>query len=564
MKFPWNKNNQYKPERLQKKSVIEESQNYNIVQEPKKIGISLKYFLPKITDEKQKSAAKHIIVFFAVMFILTIAARGIAGASYAVIQTIFPSSDEITEEISANATIRAADSTAVAVPEELAVEKVLVSVGQKIKAGDSLLQVDLKKLQEKLQEVNSELLVKQVEVQELQLPQEEGESATKSAQKEFNRLQEDYQSTKDSLQRAVTQAESDSQAAESNLNEARNKLAQAEDRATQAAAAPLVTEPPLTASGSSTDENAERDLPAVQSEIEDISPFREAVQQAEQAYTQAQQAVVQAREQMQEGLKSAERGIEDAKESLAEAQTADSNRQSQKNIQKQKNQIAIDTANKETQKLKERIKKLQKIADDQGIIKSEQDGEIKTVPTGEAQPDSEAVLEISNLQGRFEAEAQFTKEDAKKLTVGTKVKIFENQDLYDHTASAETNILSLSEPDESNMVTAKVILPEGEWKSGSEVQIKMIESQKRYENCVPLSAIHSNADEKFILIAEQKETILGKENVLVKYPIKILAQNDTQAAIEGTFPWQTPIVLSSTKPIKEGDRVRVENEANEN
>ncbi|MBD5106168.1 MAG: hypothetical protein HDT41_04240, partial [Lachnospiraceae bacterium] len=79
--------------------------------------------------------------------------------------------------------------------------------------------------------------------------------------------------------------------------------------------------------------------------------------------------------------------------------------------------------------------------------------------------------------------------------------------------------------------------------------------------CVPLSAIHSDGKQNYVLSASVSKTILGEELKVVRHNVTILDKNETYAAIDqGSISEEDKIIVSSTKKIEKGDTVRLSEE----
>ena len=58
-------------------------------------------------------------------------------------------------------------------------------------------------------------------------------------------------------------------------------------------------------------------------------------------------------------------------------------------------------------------------------------------------------------------------------------------------------------------------------------------------------------------VINEKDTILGTETAVDKVQVDILDKNNEQAAIEGSFSWGQQFALTSSKTLRNGDRVRL-------
>ncbi|WP_258960874.1 efflux RND transporter periplasmic adaptor subunit [Paenibacillus aquistagni] len=74
---------------------------------------------------------------------------------------------------------------------------------------------------------------------------------------------------------------------------------------------------------------------------------------------------------------------------------------------------------------------------------------------------------------------------------------------------------------------------------------------------VPTKAIRDEGDQKYVFGIEERKGPLGNEFYVVKLKIKVVDSNETQSAVsEGLFGSQQ-IIVESSVPLQEGDRIRV-------
>ena len=74
--------------------------------------------------------------------------------------------------------------------------------------------------------------------------------------------------------------------------------------------------------------------------------------------------------------------------------------------------------------------------------------------------------------------------------------------------------------------------------------------------CRPLRFVRT-ATAFFVLAAEEQNTILGLQNVLVRLPVTVLEEGDTTTAVSGALDYDTQVVVSSDKSVQAGDKVRI-------
>ena len=76
--------------------------------------------------------------------------------------------------------------------------------------------------------------------------------------------------------------------------------------------------------------------------------------------------------------------------------------------------------------------------------------------------------------------------------------------------------------------------------------------------CVPLAALHQGQGVKYVLVYEERQTVLGSELVAVKRVVNITDSNENYASIaDGYLSESEPVIVSATKPVEEGDTIRL-------
>ena len=96
-------------------------------------------------------------------------------------------------------------------------------------------------------------------------------------------------------------------------------------------------------------------------------------------------------------------------------------------------------------------------------------------------------------------------------------------------------------------------------KSGDAI-LNCQKESKMYDSCVPLSALYGSKDDFYILAVTETASIMGLHATAVKIPVKVIDQNEEYAAIEGSFYDYDQIILSSSKTVNDGGRIRTVDE----
>lgn len=133
-------------------------------------------------------------------------------------------------------------------------------------------------------------------------------------------------------------------------------------------------------------------------------------------------------------------------------------------------------------------------------------------------------------------------------------------DIGINIASKETETDSSDDLNDNN-TKITVTFPENTLIYGSQATIVLESKSQEYNNCLPLNALRQdNNGQYFILYIDEKETILGKENVAVKLPVTIIEKNSQYAAVNESISKDYKIITESSKEISENSRVSISGE----
>ena len=254
-------------------------------------------------------------------------------------------------------------------------------------------------------------------------------------------------------------------------------------------------------------------------------------------YKAKEEAYNEAVKQRQSTIQSANRTLEDAKA----PENVDTATALTENDDLEEKQLAVD--------------ELQKVMDVNGKITAPSDGLITkvNVTTGETTTEDTAIR-ISDQSAGYKFTATLDKASAKYLSKDDKVTL----DLGNGTTVEGLTVQSIDvSAEDKNSYELTVSIPAKVKKLGSIATLKVDKASKKYDTCVPLGALHSDGDKYYVYVINEKDTILGTETAVDKVQVDILDKNNEQAAIEGSFSWGQQFVLTSSKTLRNGDRVRL-------
>ncbi|WP_028562405.1 efflux RND transporter periplasmic adaptor subunit [Paenibacillus pinihumi] len=100
-------------------------------------------------------------------------------------------------------------------------------------------------------------------------------------------------------------------------------------------------------------------------------------------------------------------------------------------------------------------------------------------------------------------------------------------------------------------------LKDQQLKGGEQAQVELVKSL-RDVILVPNKAIHDEGDKKYVLGVEQRDGPLGNAFYVRKVYVKVADANESVSAVtEGLFD-QESIILESSDPLQEGDKIRMQ------
>ena len=313
-------------------------------------------------------------------------------------------------------------------------------------------------------------------------------------------------------------------------------------------------------------------LTSAQRRVEDAEI---ALQKAEQDYSKnseqstdslqdeidkAQDALAAAQKKADENLLSASRRVEDAEISLSKAGQDFGKSEQQAADTTTQNSISAATLRLDIDKQNVTVDTLKILAAENGILYSDIAGVVSSAKAEGSTTDKTALVAFMDGAKGFEAHLQLAKADAEKLTVGDACEVTTSGGSMYYTPTVTGTVSAISAPDEQDRVQVTIRLPEDDWFEGQSVEVQAVQDKNTYDLCVPLSALHSDNTGYYLLVVEQKSTVLGVENVAVKVYVSLVASDDETAAVQGPVDRSSPVITGSNKAVTAGDRVRMKSQ----
>lgn len=560
--------------------------------------MKLKQLMDFEMDKNKKSslqvkAVKALAGFLILMFLLTILSRAADSLTIAKVTASAATGGVISHNIEVDGNITPNKDIAISTSANIKISSVEATEGKTVKKGDLLIQLDTADLKKKLLKAQKELQVAKATASDKKA-NEAIAADTKS--KSLQRTYEDYNQTVADANDSVSKAKSDMNEAwnaydtyknsnsnsgetDTTVSDSLEKTVEEKQLAYDKAVANLdgvekVIEEEIkkAESGNSTltpEEIREKvnarpeNVSLLQNANDQINTAKDALTEAENAlsayneqqnnsssasydeqlktlyddYKAKEEAYNEAVKQRQSTIQSANRTLEDAKA----PENVDTATALTENDDLEEKQLAVD--------------ELQKVMDVNGKITAPSDGLITkvNVTTGETTTEDTAIR-ISDQSAGYKFTATLDKASAKYLSKDDKVTL----DLGNGTTVEGLKVQSIDvSAEDKNSYELTVSIPAKVKKLGSIATLKVEKASKKYDTCVPLGALHSDGDKYYVYVINEKDTILGTETAVDKVQVDILDKNNEQAAIEGSFSWGQQFVLTSSKTLRNGDRVRL-------
>lgn len=478
----------------------------------------LRALLPRFSDEGQKKAAKAIVRFFILILVLTLVARGTAGATLPKVDTTRPAGGEIIQRVRGSGTVTASDSFTIPLPAGLTVGQLLVDPGQSVAEGDALARFDPAEIEEQLRREQAALDELALKLKQLQRAQPHDGSALAAARLALERTQQDYDIT-------VAQGNADIAAAQ-------QAVAKAQDEAQKA-------------------------WDAIPDKDDETSAEHQAWKALDEALAQNRQALEQANTRVAGAILAAERALADAKTALGKAEADDAEAAQKERDTAAQNGIEASTVQLDIDAQQKKVDTLLALQAGGGLLAADRAGTVQALPKTEGKTQEGDAFGLTDPAGSYEAEMWVDKKDAEKLSPGDLCEVAASGGSMYYRPTVNGTVTAISPAGEDGRAKVTIRLPEGDWKGGQTVEAQIVQDRQSHSLCVPLSALHSSSDGYYLLVLQEKQTVLGKELVAAKVPVTVKAQDDSNAAIEGPVGERDDVITASNKAVQPNDAVRV-------
>ena len=192
-----------------------------------------------------------------------------------------------------------------------------------------------------------------------------------------------------------------------------------------------------------------------------------------------------------------------------------------------------------------------------GEIKSPVAGEITSVAyTAGEKVEAGSTVAVIQIDGKgYKLTFPVTAKQAKAVKVGDEVSVVNNW----YYGDLKANLVAI-QPDKNNTRDGKVLvfsLTGESVQPGQNLTLSVGEKSSNYDLVVPLSALREDTNGNFVLILETKSTPFGSRYVAKRVDVKVLAEDDKVAAVDGELMGWEYVITNASKHIENKDQVKL-------
>ena len=545
-----------------------------------------------------------IIIFLAVLLVLTFFSNTIMNYSLPEVAAQYPQSTTLTTKIRGTGTVEAAQSYNVTVQETRTVAAVNVKKGDTIAAGDTLLTLDATESQE-LQDARTNLASLQLEYEKMQLPKtEEGAAAQAAslsqAQAAVTKAETDlanaqkyesdlkwYQDQEASAKSALSDANLSKSIADSNVTSIENQLSNIastnaeylsaqndRDKKKEAWESTITAEstkgdPQLYEEYKAADDEANRlyDQYIAPKEAElnqKLATAKQAASDAEisaskadAAYSNAQNATAAFQNSHQDAtsVSAAQTALQSAKDALASAQAAATDTENTNTYNDSVAELELAAKAEEVKAAEEKVKELEEKTS-AASIKSRYAGVVTevNVAAGDTTAADTPLMVVELTEKGYTLKATVTKDQAKTLKEGLEAEI---TNLWDSGITMTLTSITSDKSDPANSRVLTFAVTGDDVSVGQSLSFSVGDKNSSYDLVIPSAAIHTDANGSFVYTVQVKSSPLGNRYSVRKKTVTIVASDDNNSAVSGELSADDFVITTATVPLDVGTQVRM-------
>jgi len=462
--------------------------------------------------QKQRTAAKYLAGFFAVMVLLTFLSRAADSFTVPVVTTEKISGGSLEHKVVSEGSLYPVSQTAVFAPSGYRILALHVEQGGRVAAGDKLAELDITQMQDQLDDAKAELqkLRLSAAANAVKAPGEADESGIGAAERAIERAHADLETAERESQLRVETAQGDVSAARRYLRELRDM-----------------------------DEVSDMELDEARNTL------RRQEQALEEAYLAQETA-----------LEAARRAIEDAEALLDQQKEAADKAVETDAADKQRAALEQEAAGVDIGLAQRKVNELEALIETSGIVNADAGGVVMKISGSVGSVTSgESLFVLSDSTAGVLFRTSVSSEDLKHIRRGNNASIVLTGERHAIDAVIESVAPAANEDGGFDVAAT---LSNGNWEPGISGKITVTQKTASYSTCISNGAVRKDQNGHFVLVVREVKGVLGVQTVAERVNISVLEQDNNRCAIEGPLDRDDLIIVSGSRPVSAGNRVRVE------
>ena len=223
-------------------------------------------------------------------------------------------------------------------------------------------------------------------------------------------------------------------------------------------------------------------------------------------------------------------------------------------IKEQQTALSIESLKKDVDKKKEKYEKLKKESK-ATEIKSKYDGVVSAIniKVDEKTVDEQPIAKIDLVDEGYTVKIYVDNDKLKKLKKGASAEIMNN-----YKGDVEATLSEIkSNPQAGAKKKALIFSVTGNVESGDSLDLSIPLGSGTYDTIVPRSAVIPDNNDNYVLVVRSKNTPLGNRYYAERVTVNEEAKDEISCAVSGDLSRGDYIITASSKPIRPGDQVRM-------
>lgn len=242
-----------------------------------------------------------------------------------------------------------------------------------------------------------------------------------------------------------------------------------------------------------------------------------------------------------------QRLLEDQINALSKTQKSDENSKKMNDLDLSAKKREIDKAREKVNKLKSETGSADIIAKYSGVVTN------LSAKVGDTTLPDVPLMTIDLAEEGYTVEISVEADKAKKIKKGTAAEVVNNW--FGGIDAVVTDIKSDSVAGSKNKII--VFSVTGDVDSGSFIELSIPCGGGNYDSIVPKNAVGHDNNGDFVLTVVSKNSPLGNRYYAERVAVEVLASDETSCAVSGNLGYGEYIITASSKPIEPKDQVRM-------